>query len=486
MDSLEASPPPAIVDPPRIGRPRLAWGAIVVLVAVLMGVQLSRGTSGQNTALNRARMLLLRMQAQYLVGAEDLFKKTDGKVNAQVTAFNTGPVEQRWRFIVLVGELSGPDAALHELHHLDEALARNHIELTEQQRSVDDVLRRAYQDYTQKEWAAPSVSETDRLDLRRELGWFGQLALAPATGRDKAEREQVLRPALRTMKVLLALFAAFVLLGLGGAVGLLILVIALASRKLQGGLRTGSPCGAVYAETFALWLGLTLALNFAVFWWPWPNSRFLMLGCADLLSLTALVWPLLRGVSWRQVRRDIGWTAGRQPALEPMIGAGGYALTIPLLLLGLLLTALLVQLRARWTGPGNPVDDFGPSRQLAHPLIAFLATGGWWERVQVLLVAAVVAPLVEETMFRGVLYRHLREASCRLGFAASVLGSAVLVSLIFAAIHPQGLAAIPPLMALALGFNLLREWRGTLLPSMVAHAINNGVLLLVFLFTLGT
>ena len=82
-------------------------------------------------------------------------------------------------------------------------------------------------------------------------------------------------------------------------------------------------------------------------------------------------------------------------------------------------------------------------------------------------------------MFRGVLYRHLREASCLLRYATSVLLSILVVSFLFAAIHPQGLVAIPPLMGLAVAFNLIREWRGTLVPGMVAHGVHNGLLMLL-------
>jgi membrane protease YdiL (CAAX protease family) len=52
------------------------------------------------------------------------------------------------------------------------------------------------------------------------------------------------------------------------------------------------------------------------------------------------------------------------------------------------------------------------------------------------------------------------------------------MSLIFAAIHPQGWVAIPALMSLSCGFTLVREWRGTLLPGMVAHGLHNGLLLI--------
>jgi membrane protease YdiL (CAAX protease family) len=88
-------------------------------------------------------------------------------------------------------------------------------------------------------------------------------------------------------------------------------------------------------------------------------------------------------------------------------------------------------------------------------------------------------------MFRGVLYRQLREASCRLGPTLSVIVSGTLVSFVFAVIHPQGLLAVPVLMALAYGFTIAREWRGTLLPAMVAHGINNGLVTLFAIVVLG-
>ncbi|HEV3025798.1 MAG TPA: CPBP family intramembrane glutamic endopeptidase, partial [Pirellulales bacterium] len=93
----------------------------------------------------------------------------------------------------------------------------------------------------------------------------------------------------------------------------------------------------------------------------------------------------------------------------------------------------------------------------------------WWGRVQVLFVASVAAPIVEETMFRGVLHRHLRDATSLLGYAASALASATVASFVFAAIHPQGWLAVPALMALAFAFTLTREWRGTLVPSIIAQ-----------------
>jgi membrane protease YdiL (CAAX protease family) len=120
----------------------------------------------------------------------------------------------------------------------------------------------------------------------------------------------------------------------------------------------------------------------------------------------------------------------------------------------------------------------------AHPIV-FMDTKGWWNKALLLFLACVAAPLVEETMFRGVLHRHLRGATQRFGSFLSIVLSGTIASFIFAAIHPQGLIAIPALMALAYGFTILREWRGTLIPAMIAHGFNNGIMLTALMLIMG-
>jgi membrane protease YdiL (CAAX protease family) len=111
-----------------------------------------------------------------------------------------------------------------------------------------------------------------------------------------------------------------------------------------------------------------------------------------------------------------------------------------------------------------------------------VARAHWWVWLEVFFVASIVAPIVEETMFRGVLYRYLREATSRLRPALSVIFSALVVSFLFAVIHPQGFLAVPALMGLALAFTLMREWRDTLLPAAIAHGLNNGVATVLMFF----
>jgi membrane protease YdiL (CAAX protease family) len=88
-------------------------------------------------------------------------------------------------------------------------------------------------------------------------------------------------------------------------------------------------------------------------------------------------------------------------------------------------------------------------------------------------------------MFRGVLYRHLRDGSRWLGTAASVIFSGTVNAFIFAAIHPQGWIAIPALMSLAYAFIIMREWRGTLIPCMVIHGLSNGIVMTLVILVLG-
>ncbi|MDO4732705.1 MAG: CPBP family intramembrane metalloprotease [Bacillota bacterium] len=84
----------------------------------------------------------------------------------------------------------------------------------------------------------------------------------------------------------------------------------------------------------------------------------------------------------------------------------------------------------------------------------------------------ILAPLGEELLFRAFLYPALLK---RLKIWPAIL----LSSLIFAALH-LNLAAFLPLFIGGLGFNIIYARWGNLLYCAVAHAIWNGVSLLVY------
>ena len=292
----------------------------------------------------------------------------------------------------------------------------------------------------------------------------------------------MLRPALTVAAVVLGVGVGGIVAAGLGFVGLVLLLVFTFLGSLTSGLGPRRAYHVLYAETFAVWLILFLGLSRLAAQAPWPAAQMPLVVAAFLGSLLALGYPVLRGVPWRIVRQDVGLTLGNRPMLEPMFGVGAYLVTLPLLGAGMAITLGIMAIQGALQAD---LPTFAPAGPPAHPIVLEVSGGDAWLKVQVLLLASVVAPIVEETMFRGVLYRHLRDLSRGLGLVASVLFSAAAGAFLFAAIHPQGLVAVPVLMALACGMTLIREWRGTLIPSMVVHGVSNGVVMLLLIIVFG-
>ena len=438
------------------------------------------GEAGDQGNLN---LLVMRYQARVLIGLRELWGGAmggDQKIYADAKSLNAGPVSQRLRFVVLAGELQGPAEALKVLDQFDELIERERAQLTPRQKSLRDNLGRLYADYQRHRYDAPSVTDEDRRQLRASLGWFGDLALAPAGDPDAAEqivalagtpaaaglhdacpdpqgREQVLQSAKRTAIAFLAMIATATGFLFLGFCGLLVVSVLFLLHVLRGGLECGTSPAGVYVETFALWVLLFYGISRGLRSLELGQFSLIWGGLAELGTLAALAWPVMRGVPWRQVREDVGLTLGRRPAAEPAIGLGCYLMGYPLMLVGFLITLALMAIQQMLSGR-SPDDLVGPSLP-SHPIEMPLASGDWELRLQIFFLASFVAPIVEETMFRGVLYRHLRELTCHGFTAISIVFSGLVSSFIFAVIHPQGLLAVPMLMALACGFVLAREWR---------------------------
>jgi membrane protease YdiL (CAAX protease family) len=472
--------------PQKKGHTLLAWIAIVLLVCLVLWLHMVSPPGAVKPSGPGLDVRLMQMSARYLVGAKELFGIPGKDLHDQAKGMNTGRVEQRLGFVILTGELDGPAEARTQLKQLEDKLPTAGVQLTPEQSALVDDLGRLYSDYQAGRLQAPSVNNDERQKLRTDLGWFGELALAPAGGPDAEARAAVMRSANRTALALLGSVIGLGMVALVGFAGLIIFVIFLFSGKLQQGIHPGLCHGGIYAETFAVWMALFLALSVAGANLSFAaEARWLVAGLASLLSLAALFWPVFRGIPWAQVRGEIGLGFGKVPPVEPVIGIATYAMAIPLVGLGLLLTLIILLFEGALQGLGGGADNFNPGHFPSHPIVEYVAGHDWWARFQILLLASVIAPIVEETMFRGVLYRHLREASAGLGRGVSVLLSALLVSFLFAVIHPQGLEAVPILMGLAFTFCLVREWRGTLVPAMIAHGISNGLVLGLLILAMG-
>ena len=166
---------------------------------------------------------------------------------------------------------------------------------------------------------------------------------------------------------------------------------------------------------------------------------------AHLLTL-AVIWALatrMGKLSWKQV---FGWD------WTPNFGiwkSAGIALS--LFVVAWLTTAL-------FGGKETDLDRILQSSRAAALVLAFLAVA--------------TAPLVEEFIYRGLLYSALQRAIGRL-FAV------IVVAAMFAGLHiwqyRQNIGAILSISALSLALTAVRARTGRLLPCYIIHVVFNGI-----------
>jgi membrane protease YdiL (CAAX protease family) len=473
-----------------------AWILILLTAAATIAANMTMSAGGEDSGDESVVLTLMRIQGQYLVGAADMPLLARPMVFGQARdLLASGTASQRQRGVILAGELGGPREArglLVELERLMERPPRGPPPtLSPRQQAVQEALHHLYPPAlehlgdadarTLAAEAADDIAGDRRALMVEELGWFGRLALAPAGTDDAAARKDVLASARSVALALLGAAGLGILAGLIGCGILTVMAVLAAMRRLRSGFGRPRRHQGIYAETFALWMVLFLVLQVGAGALSPPGWEMLAVIVAFFVSLGTLAWPVRRGIPWRQVRREIGLEAGPAPWVEPLVGLGGYVATIPLMMVGIMITVGLMALQGILAGGG---DTFAPTGLPAHPIVIELSGDSLWPKLQLLALAAIVAPVVEETMFRGVLYRHLRGATSRLGVLWSIVLSTGAAAFIFAAIHPQGWVAIPALMSLACGMTLVREWRGTLIPSMVLHGLSNGLVMVMLLVVL--
>ncbi|MEM1442025.1 MAG: CPBP family intramembrane glutamic endopeptidase [Verrucomicrobiota bacterium] len=318
------------------------------------------------------------------------------------------------------------------------------------------------------------ITSEERETLAESLGWFAQLA------RGEGGAAPPLEKGIRLQALAFLGIASFVFIGVvfGVVAGAILLI--LQHRDISLGRKTHRfsasevPRG-VLLECFALYLGIMAFGELGGIWIHTGISYASYL----LAVIIPFLWPRWRGVSGKDFRRSLGWHRGEGIWRE--IGAGfvGYFKVIAIASIGVFLTLVLSAVVGSLGTAGEAEsaaggEVVGPE---THPIVGWIYLGGWLERLLCLFLAAVFAPIFEEIFFRGALHRWFRG---RIRFIVSAL----LTGAIFAALHPQGWLGIPALAAMGVGFSLLRESRDSLIAPMVAHSINNGVLVAILCFAL--
>ena len=158
----------------------------------------------------------------------------------------------------------------------------------------------------------------------------------------------------------------------------------------------------------------------------------------------------------RGVRRGIGLSL-RHPLYDTARGIVGFLAVFPVcVLLGVIVTWVFEQFSIKYT---------------PHALIQALSqiSLGW--KVAVVISAAVLAPIIEEIFFRGLVQSALRRI-------VSPWVAILITSIIFAAIHTSQPQYIPALFVLAvmLGYNY--ERCGRLWASILIHMLFNAATLI--------
>lgn len=110
--------------------------------------------------------------------------------------------------------------------------------------------------------------------------------------------------------------------------------------------------------------------------------------------------------------------------------------------------------------PDTAPDKLGASTSDIHMLMFAVLVG-------------VLAPIAEEILFRGFLFRALRNG-------IGVWGGAIVSGLLFGALHIDAatsdrLLQVVPLAVLGISFALLYNWTGTLYAPIALHATNNSI-----------
>ncbi len=468
---------PPFEPPPRTGS-RIAlvisWMVIWGTVAIIAGLPFVM----KSERVVEPPSVQLKFAARYAVGLKSISSQVLSAGNSKrqfedmVRQAAVTDTDQLRSIPVLV-ELNGPESAGKLLDEFEKTNPPPQL------LADAKLLRTIY------EKGPDALDPGQKKGLVERQDWFGQLALSFGKPADSPERKAVIAPAQRVIFAAVALFAVG---GISFLVGLALLIWF--AVRLLGGTRAPvqpqwgqqMPYGyvdprpepmrtayvpdpaapTVFLEAFAIYLGGFLAMSILVrAFFPKVGLGQMILALAVPVA-AAIVWPRLRGLSWDQVVRGFGLYRGRGIFREIGSGLAGYIVGVPILALAMLLTLLLTR--------------FG-GKQPTHPIINEVSTD-FWNIVKLYLLASVWAPITEEMLFRGAFFHHLRR---RHGWIVS----AAIISFIFAAIHPQGILGIPMLMTIAFILAGLREWRGSIIASMVGHAINNAMAVTLLILLMG-
>ncbi|MBI1189265.1 MAG: CPBP family intramembrane metalloprotease [Tepidisphaera sp.] len=329
-----------------------------------------------------------------------------------------------------------------------------------------------------------ALTSGERDDLSKRYGWFGDVFLTRDLAWNSPERQRLVGGGGRMLLGITLGGIALLVAVVGGIAAFVTMLARMSSGRIRRRFEPPTPGGSVFIETAAVFVGAYLLFHLAIgavaaiytakYHSPPEWLETAALGGQWILVVVPF-WPLLRGMKFGEWRRAIGWHTGRGFWNEVGAGIFGYFASLPILFFALLLTLALVFLQGvieqtifhkQPEPPGNPIAEL-------------VTSGSGVQLVLIYVLATLWAPLVEESIFRGALFRQMRG---RMHFVLA----AALSGLCFGVMHGYAGFLLIPVITIGFCFALIREWRGSLIPTATAHFLHNATLLGIVLLVMGS
>lgn len=335
---------------------------------------------------------------------------------------------------------------------------------------------------------ADSISAEENKSLVDRHGYFAKLLFVADKPMGSSERTALTEGGGKMIGLLVLLVVFLFLVAIAAITCFIIAMVRLGSGKIKPKFKAPLPGGSIFLESLAVFAAgfLTLKVGMDLFagGTGGPGGAAAPSMIAGVLSmilqwglLLTVFWPRLRGVPMSELSRRIGWTKGEGVMKEIGAGVFAYFATLPIFLLVVLVMLAVMFLSAAASGFGGGGGD--PMQPPENPIFDAIGSGNPLILGMLFLLATMWAPFVEESLFRGGLFRHLRS---RMG----VLLAALLSTIAFGVMHNYPWMLLAPVMTLGFNFALMREWRGSLIAPMFAHAMHNGTVLTIAYFAIST
>lgn len=401
----------------------------------------------------------------------DMFNDPQFNVMSQIEAPGMMFIEEdRVRLVMISAEFEGTDSALQRLESLrlellgfDEPEDPAEIALSTHDLVLQeiDILRTLY---TQ---GAESLSDDQAQQLKDRYGYIGHVALTHGLPSTDETRQRLTNG---IMKLVLFMILILLVVALGPLLGIVLLVLGIvqfSTGRMKMRARIPAPGGSVYLETYTLFvLGFcVMAVSaFLIQHSAYPEfAAFSLL--AQWLLLATIFWALARGTKFHEWKQSIGWNTGEGIWKEIGCGIIAYIASLPVYIAGVIVTMILLILKEMIQTQANGGVPPEPE-PVTNPIFEMVATGDLFIILFLFVLATTWAPIVEESIFRGALYRHFR---ARIHWVPA----GIITAILFAFMHDYGPLMVAPLIALGFMFAFMREWRGSLIAPVTAHFLHN-------------